>query len=330
MGKGWQAPPVRLLTGILDLILYLAALVGLAAVAAAASDALDLANHLALVWLIPGVVAGAAALAFGGHRRRLARAAAFAVVLVAAGVRIGPELVARWRLENPRTAPLLRVVQFNTWDENPQPEIAARWLLAQDADVLVLEEVAFDSPLRTKLATAYPHLVACAPLGRCSTVILSRRVPLASGGLARGDPENRRAVSAAWATFAGPLGPFTVVALHLNRPWPWAQENDAPAEVARFLGTVDGRTAIVGGDFNRAAWSAAIARIDRAFALRRVTRAMPSWPARSLQGWRLWPFIPIDHVYAGRGWQVREVHRGPYLGSDHLPIVVTLGAARSR
>ena len=36
------------------------------------------------------------------------------------------------------------------------------------------------------------------------------------------------------------------------------------------------------------------------------------------------PLLPIDHLYAGPGWATVSVRRGPPLGSDHYPLVVTL------
>ena len=34
--------------------------------------------------------------------------------------------------------------------------------------------------------------------------------------------------------------------------------------------------------------------------------------------------LPIDHVYAGPGWRTVRAERGPRLGSDHYPVIVTL------
>ena len=34
--------------------------------------------------------------------------------------------------------------------------------------------------------------------------------------------------------------------------------------------------------------------------------------------------LPIDHVSAGPGWRTVRVERGPLLGSDHYPVIVTL------
>ncbi|MGH1557846.1 endonuclease/exonuclease/phosphatase family protein [Caulobacter segnis] len=81
------------------------------------------------------------------------------------------------------------------------------------------------------------------------------------------------------------------------------------------------------GDFNPTPWSFALRRQDKALGLRRWTLA-PCPPGRRVNSSRVAaapaPFLPIDHVYAGRQWRAVKVERGPASGSDHRPIVVTL------
>lgn len=84
---------------------------------------------------------------------------------------------------------------------------------------------------------------------------------------------------------------------------------------------------IIAGDFNSTPWSFARRRDDRDFGLIRRTRALFTWPAEKISHNRLpapFPYLPIDHVYAGPGWATVSVERGPRLGSDHYPVVVTL------
>ena len=59
------------------------------------------------------------------------------------------------------------------------------------------------------------------------------------------------------------------------------------------------------------------------FGLERRTKALFSWPAY-LGAKVPFPFLPIDHVYAGKAWRTVSVKRGPRLGSDHYPVFVTL------
>ena len=80
------------------------------------------------------------------------------------------------------------------------------------------------------------------------------------------------------------------------------------------------------GAYRHAATSFSRRREDTLFALERRTRALFSWPAeRGPAGMGL-PFalLPIDHVYAGPGWRTVRAERGPRLGSDHYPVIVTL------
>lgn len=90
---------------------------------------------------------------------------------------------------------------------------------------------------------------------------------------------------------------------------------------------------ILGGDFNSTPWSWDLQRLDREMGLIRRDRALATWPTGHSGGWR-WPapvpFLPIDHLYAGPGWATVSVVRGPRLGSDHYPLVVTLAPVAGR
>ena len=98
-------------------------------------------------------------------------------------------------------------------------------------------------------------------------------------------------------------------------------------QLARVLAQIPSERAIIAGDFNSTPWSFSRRRWDEAFGLIRRTRAVFTWPvpgSESIALPALVPFLPIDHVYAGSGWATVKVERGPRLGSDHYPVVVTL------
>ena len=89
---------------------------------------------------------------------------------------------------------------------------------------------------------------------------------------------------------------------------------------------------VVAGDFNSTPWSFALKRLDGMLPLIRRDRAIATWPSAptEAQGRKVplaLPVLPIDHIYAGAGWRTLDVRRGPSLGSDHRPVVVTLQAA---
>ena len=309
-------------------VALLAALIGLVGCLGAFSPAADSLNYLTPVWLAVGLVAAIPPVV--RHRRWMRRCGLAAVVI----------LVATGGMNLHRGAPArqtggpvdLRIVQFNVTKRNLAPAEAAGWIAAQGADIVVLEEAAVvGAQVRDRLESDYPFVVDCVGArDRCSTAILSRRPPVRSGGLARDDPENRKGLSAAWATFADGKGEFTVVGVHMGRPWPYGDQTASLLQLGAFLLTPPRDRLIVVGDFNQPPWTFAMQRQDREIGLSRLTGSQPTWPVRHL------PIgvadltissptiLPIDHAYAGRDWAAVRVTRGPDIGSEHRPLVIDL------
>lgn len=287
--------------------------------------AFDFLNNFTPLWLIAGMLSGIAWLACRCGRRR--PLLAMTVILMSGGAGILPEILrARTSLPAaPHRASVLRIVQFNTWKDNPTPLAAARWLLDQHADVLFLDEVAPDGPLLHALAPTYPYKQTCGVEGRCSTLILTRIRPLASGGLARDDPENRRGLSAAWMQLPTRCGPMLAIATHMSRPWPWSGAERDLRQLVAAISAFDRDRIVLAGDFNLTPWTFRMRWQDRRLGLNRATYAMPSWPSPlGLYGISLPPMLPLDHIYTGASWQVGNVVRGPIIGSDHYPLSTTV------
>jgi endonuclease/exonuclease/phosphatase (EEP) superfamily protein YafD len=55
-----------------------------------------------------------------------------------------------------------------------------------------------------------------------------------------------------------------------------------------------------------------------------MTASPSSPPARRWRDMRLWPFVPIDNVFASRRFASLGLTLGPYLGSDHRPVVADI------
>lgn len=289
-----------------------AALLGVSAVR------LDVAAHLAPIWLGAGVISILAAALIRGRRLRLFVLACGGVASLAAGWLMAPEYLRR--LESrapPDAAGQIKVIQFNAYKHNGDINRVVDWLVAQSPDIVTLQEARHD--LRDELLRRTGWSVA----GRKEHVmIFSRdwrlrevRPPLKNGELTY--------IS---ATYASPTGPFEVVTTHFD--WPTAPTFAGQHEdLAQLVSALPRDRMILTGDLNTTPWSNALRQTDAALGLRRVDRALFSWPAR-LDGkpWPL-PVLPIDHVYVGRGWRVVRIERGPYLGSDHYPLVITLAPA---
>ena len=292
------------------------------------SAAADFLNQFTPVWLTLGLAA-ALVMAIGPGRLRLAGLGAAAVLIATGGLAVLAEGVTGGGPTPARRPGEVRLVQFNLLKQNSAPEAAAEWIRDQDPDVVVLEEVALSGArVRDLLRQDFPYETDClSGRKRCSTVIMSATPPLAGDGLARGDPENRAALSAAWIRLQTAAGPLTVVGVHYGRPWPYGDQTGQREALSRFVRSASTDGMAIAGDFNMTPWTFAMRRQDEAWPLRRVTRGLPSWSGErvGLPGGRTWvvpPLLPIDHVYLGRDWTATTVRRGPWLGSDHRPVMV--------
>jgi endonuclease/exonuclease/phosphatase (EEP) superfamily protein YafD len=288
----------------------------------------DMPNQFAPAWLALGVVSAVVVVAFNPGRRAIGLL--LLTFLIGTGLfRIAPEFL-HTDGPSPQVGPnasSLKIIEFNIWKSNRDPAATAAWIRAQDPDIVVLADVARQGQfVADRLRADYPYSVRCNDK-HCSTMLLSKRQPLRAGGLAKGDPENRVGLSAVWATFSDVRGPFTVVGVHLPRPWPFGDQWRFQRLLVAATATLDRRRMIVAGDFNDTPWSSDLQRLDRNLDLPRRTRALFSWPARLPYGLPApFPILPIDQVYAALAWRTDRVTVGPRLGSDHYPLVIELSA----
>jgi endonuclease/exonuclease/phosphatase (EEP) superfamily protein YafD len=283
---------------------------------------------LAVGALALGRTAGAELIGLG---RPLFAALGIAALLVAAraGTRPGAVallgallLVAWWRPALPRAAACppgaadYRVVAWNLWEQNADPEASVRFLAGSDADaLLLLEAKGGAAAVPPALRARYPYQAACHARAFCSTLVLTRQAPDAVVPLARGDPENRQALSAVLVRLAG--GPI-LIAVHLSRPWPRGRQ----ARELSLLTPHAAAGAVVAGDFNATADMPAFRAFVRRTGLGLATPPGASWPARLPEGPAL-PLLAIDQLLVGEGWAA-SARLGPALGSDHRPIVADL------
>ena len=292
------------------------------------SDRLDALNHFAPLWLLGGLLAmglwGLFVRREGGFYTMVLAAAA----ILSSGVLMAPELTAADTAEPaPPEADTIKVIQFNVWGRNGDPDGSVRWILEQEPDVVVLEE-AYNakSSVARQLRPHFSGRTTCAePNPSCSTMIFYNREPLAEGGLV-GTKEGPF-LPAAWVTLPGPGGAFTVVGAHYTWPWPAGPQQAQGRRLADLAARFPKTTTIVAGDFNSTPWSFSLRRQDKALGLERRTHALPTWPASEFSRFKIsapFPILPIDHIYAGKAWRTVSVERGPRLGSDHYPVAATL------
>jgi len=295
----------------------------LAAQGGRVSNRLDVLTHLMPLLLAGAVVALLVWLVAG--RRGLATPIVAVAGIVSALVLMGPELSsAMSRRTVPAGDGAVRILQFNVWVINRDPERAARWILEQDPDIVVFEEASASGGVAQLIRDRYPHRSTCDEPLDCSTLILSKIKPVAEGGLAGPQRFN---LMGAWATYPSARGPFTVVGVHYTWPWPAGPQQKQTERMAKALQRFDQERLILVGDFNSTPWSFSLRRQDALFGLERRTRAFFSWPAGPVTRRQIkapFPFLAIDQVYAGAGWGTVSVMRGPELGSDHYPVLIEL------
>lgn len=294
---------------------------GVAAQGGRFSARLDVLTHFAPLYLMAAV----AALALSLATPRAGRPALVTVALLAIAANVAlmaPEFITAPRGAAPAgSGPRLKLIQFNAWSGNTEPDTAIDWLVAQNPDVIVLEEA---PRLRDRLLARGLYHANCLS---CGAVIFSRARPVAT--YAEPSREGHPSYMSS-ATFEDAAGAFTVVGVH--RYWPVRFEKSRVQTQAlhEYLATLPRDRMILAGDFNSTPWSFARRREDRDLGLIRRSVGLWSWPAAKLSHNRLpapFPYLPIDHVYAGDGWATVKVERGPALGSDHYPVIVTLARA---
>lgn len=322
-------PLLKILSGLARaaalLIATACALVLLLAQGGRFSDRLDVLTHFTPL-LAAGTLVGLTLWAVTGRRGRLTPGLAV-VGGLSALVLMGPELLAAaGQTRGPVGGATLKVVQFNLWGRNRDPQATALWILEEDPDVIVFQEgFARSGGVAQALAARYPHRTTCAEPRACSTMILSKRAPVAEGGLQAGVSDAN--LSGAWATFKGTRGTYTVVGAHYTWPLPAGPQQQQTLRLSRVLDRFPKDSLVVVGDFNSTPWSFSLRRQDRLFGIERRTRALFTWPAgrfSSLEFAAPFPILAIDQVYAGADWRTVAVRRGPALGSDHYPVVVDL------
>lgn len=282
---------------------------------------LDGLAQFAPFWLAGGGAVMLFSVAVSERLLRLLLLALGATAVTASAAMILPEFI---RPASPRAAPgqpgEVKLIQYNTWARNLDLARTTRWLADQDADLIVMEEAT--PKIRDALLERADYHVTCKT---CSVMIFSRAEPVETGLRRREFPGPRPPMTR--ATFASPHGRYTVIGVHYTWPTPDGLQQAQGQRLAELVQRFPKDTLIVAGDFNSTPWSFNRRREDREFGLERRTRALFSWPAGALTRYRIgfpFPFLPIDHVYAGSAWRTVKVERGPKLGSDHFPVIVTL------
>jgi endonuclease/exonuclease/phosphatase (EEP) superfamily protein YafD len=222
---------------------------------------------------------------------------------------------------------VVTIVTHNVSIRNHDPRATARALLASEADVLLLQETdGTFAPLLKALRRQYRYATPC-KRDACSMAILSRW-PIVNSSYRVRDSQGRQIGPALMRARIQPASApaFEAVTLHFPWPLPAQRHTKLRGQLAHVLPMLDRDELVLAGDLNLTPWSFAMRDLDAALQpLTRVTRALPSFPARLASGRSIsWPLLPIDHVFIGRAWITSSIDRLPRTGSDHYPVRVRL------
>src|SRR5262245_12507827 len=276
----------------------------------------DIPNHFT-PFAVATAIAGLGLLAFGAralaaHRRvRIALGLGLAGV---AGINIAPLFTAlattAVAAQGPKST--LTVVSFNVWTKNQRLDEVSRWLVDQNADVIVLQEMTTRNrePIVRALAATYPHIHDCG----CSDIVMfSRRPWIAAGGL----PRTHEQPALSWLTLVDRDGrEVRIVGLrprYIMKPSRYAAHYDwLVRNIPKF-----GDRLILVGDFNAAPWSWQLMRLAAAADLRRDGTYATSWPAPL-------PMVLIDNLLTTPDIKAISFKTGPFPASDQLPVGATV------
>jgi len=209
----------------------------------------------------------------------------------------------------------VRVAHFNVYQNNADLASLEAEIARLDADVITLVEFTPDkAALLSALRQQYPFQFDCSSMPACHLAILSK-VPLVAPE-AKSLWEGPPLVS---AQLGGSLSGLIVYGVHTTRfPHSRAQLRQVSALV-KLLESESGKLLIM-GDFNATPYSRVASTLEMGVGVKRLTD-LPTWPS-----FVEIPQLAIDHVFASHGIRVLAGQQiGNSSGSDHYPIVMTLG-----
>lgn len=215
----------------------------------------------------------------------------------------------------------LRVLHANVLVSNPDPARFLALVAEREPDVIVVQELSDEWAKTLRgLAADYPHQLVEPRTDPFGIALLSRYPMPASAVNAaapRGFPE-------IVATIAAPGGEWHVIASHPMNPIGANGYGDRNLQLHALgeLAARSPRPLIVIGDLNASMWGNHYRQFVDATNLRNAREGFgvrPTWPM-----FLPIAMIPIDHVLVSDDVAVTAFDTGPRIGSDHLPVFVTL------
>lgn len=230
----------------------------------------------------------------------------------------------------------LKIVSANLLYTNRNSDGLLAFIAAKDPEVIALQEFGpgVSDALNAALLPKYPYAFTT-PEPNPSGVALYSKLPCDLTPLDKLDARLVAGVS----SFPRVINRFRLtvggkpVTLYNVHPYPPAgargqEERNAQLRLIADLVATEKGPVVVAGDLNATPWCPNYTDFIRTSGLhsgRDGHGPVPTWPARGIvpgfpAAVRDIVRIPIDYVFCSRELGFRDFHRGPTIGSDHLPL----------
>jgi endonuclease/exonuclease/phosphatase (EEP) superfamily protein YafD len=220
------------------------------------------------------------------------------------------------------SAPAVRVMQANVLLKNHDYDRVIKAIQKYNPDILSLQEVdpGWLESLHPALK-AYPYHIERVHVGRYFGIALFSKLPLSNVQIRYLDGVSRP-VLLADVLLGGQK--IMLAAMHPYSPGSLVRYYNRDRQLQAFVKTRQAlrENLILLGDLNNSPFSVSFRDFLKQSGLKdaRIGQGVyPTWPALLPLLW-----IPIDHVLVSPAFEVTGLQTGPYIGSDHLPLIVDL------
>lgn len=245
------------------------------------------------------------------------------IAALAATALLNAALVVPWYFDRApvRGSAPLTLLHANVLSTNTEHDAFLDLVAAEQPDLVVLQEVTpqWETVLRTLVAD-YPQQFVEARNDNFGIALLSR-LPIVTASAVDSPPLGHPTII---ADLVHSGRQFRIVASHPTIPVSrqlYDARNRQLENLVELVRLAKGPRILV-GDLNVTMWDTNYRSLEARSGLRNARRGFgvaPTWPT-------FFPvaMIPIDHVLVSDDIGVVDVRTGPRIGSDHLPLLVTL------
>ncbi len=215
----------------------------------------------------------------------------------------------------------IKLIHANVLSRNTEYERLIDFVAAENPDLIFLQEITAEwLSGTTSLLQEYPYSYTEPRLGNFGIAVFSK-IPFDSIRHIDSPPFGYPTI---FATVTINDEQLNIVSTHPTIPvgrQSYDARNEQLESVADLVNESSARTVLM-GDFNSSIWDARFRQLEKSTGLKNVRQGfgiLPSWPT-----YLPFAMIPIDHAFVSEGISVLNVKTGSSIGSDHLPLIVTV------